>query len=108
MAMKVTKRSDLLALMKKEEEERENRKRLEAMLANDDLGDVALDLWDTVKFLYSVTMKGPDFDEGTETELYRQLAEFCAMLENQGFETEWESVKAEVERFREEQERNQA
>ena len=104
MGMKVTKRSDLLAMMKKEEEERENRKRLEAMLANDDLGDVALDLWDTVKYFYTTTMKDTRLSEETKQELYRQLAEFCARLENQGLEVEWEGVKEAVEAANEEKE----
>lgn len=101
MAMKVIKRADLLAQMKREEEERVNAKLLEAMLANDNLEDVALDLWDTVKYFYTTTMKDTRLSEETKQELYRQLAEFCARLENQGLEVEWESVKEAVEAAKE-------
>lgn len=101
MAMKVIKRSDLLAQMKREEEERVNKKLLEAMLANDNLESVALDLWDTVKYFYTTTMKDTKLSDETKQELYRQLAEFNARLENQGLEVEWESVKEAVEAAKE-------
>lgn len=103
MAMKVIKRSDLLAQMKREEEERDNARRLKAMLANDNLEDVALDLWDTVKFLYEMVIKVNNPDSGTRAELYRQLEEFYLRLAAQGLSTEWESVKESVEASDEEE-----
>lgn len=90
--MKTIKRSDLLAQMKREEEERVNAKLFQAMLEGDTLPIVALDLWDTVKALYANVLLVADPDGETRKELYRQLAEFCARLENQGLEAEWESV----------------
>lgn len=101
MAMKVIKRADLLAQMKREEEERMNAKLLRAMLEKDTLETVALDMWDAIKFYYETVIKVNDPDSETRKELYRQLAEFCARLENQGLEVEWESVKEAVEAAKE-------
>lgn len=98
MAMKVTKRSDLLAQMKREEEERMNAQRLKAMVANDSLKDVALDLWDTVKALYANVLIATEPDGETRAELYRQLEEFQIRLAAQGLFAEWRSVKEAVER----------
>lgn len=97
MAMKVIKRSDLLEQMKREEEERITQKYLATMLEQDTMALVMLDLWDTVKFLYEMVIKVNNPDSETRAELYRQLAEFCARIENQGLAVEWESVKESVE-----------
>ena len=97
MAMTVVKTADLIAHMKREEEERVNAKLLRAMLEKDTLETVALDLWDTLKFFYEMVIKVNDPDSETRKELYRQLAEFNVRLENQGLGVEWESVKRAVD-----------
>lgn len=97
MAMKVIKKADLIAHMKREEEERVNAKLLRSMLQGDTLESVALDLWDTVKALYTNVLMVTDPDGETRKELYRQLDEFKARLENQGLEAEWESAKEAVD-----------
>lgn len=105
MAMKVTKRADLLAQMKREEEERILQKNLAAMLEKDTMLSVMLDMWDTLKFLYEMVIKVNNPDSETRAELYRQLAEFCARINNQGLAAEWESVKEAVEAADEEKEK---
>lgn len=97
MAMKVIKRSELLAQMKREEEERVNAQRLKAMVANDNLEDVTLDLWDTVKALYANVLMVTEGGSEIRAELYRQLEEFQVRLAAQGLRVEWESVKEAVE-----------
>lgn len=97
MAMKVTKRADLLEQMRKEHEERAEAKRVAALLANDSPEDLTLDLWDTVKALYANVLMVTEGGKETREELYRQLDEFCTRLKAQGFDAEWESVKEAVE-----------
>lgn len=97
MAMKVIKRAELLAQMRREEEERVNAQRLKDMVAKDNLEDVALDLWDTVKALYANVLMVTEGGDETREELYRQLEEFSVRLAAQGLRVEWESVKQAVE-----------
>ena len=97
MAMRVTKRADLVAQMKREHQERAEAKRVAALLANDTPEGLMLDLWDTVKALYANVLMVTEGGSETREELYSQLEEFRARLAAQGFEVEWESVKEAVE-----------
>lgn len=95
--MKVTKRADLVAQMKREHQERAEAKRVAALLANDTPEGLMLDLWDTVKALYANVLMVTEGGSEVREELYKQLEEFCQRLAGQGFEVEWESVKEAVE-----------
>lgn len=100
MAMRVTKRADLVARMKREHQERAEAKRVAALLANDTPEGLMLDLWDTVKALYANVLLVTEGGSEVREELYKQLEEFRARLAAQGFDVEWESVKEAVENGR--------
>lgn len=100
MAMQVTKAEDFREQMRREHQERAERKRVAALIANDTPELLTLDLWDTVKALYANVLLVTEGGSETRRELYRQLEEFHARLTAQGFEAEWESVKEAMEHGR--------
>lgn len=90
--MKVTRRRDIAALIRREEEERKARERLAEALEADTLEQVAVDLFYVVKHLSETALEREEFDPGRVLDVYDGLEEFRVRLANQGIEAEWRDI----------------
>lgn len=83
---KVTKRADLLARIRREEEA----KRFAVTYADEGLEDIAVDLFDTVVAAFKLTLAGLPYSEEMHGELYAQIEGFRQRLANKNVTVEWE------------------
>lgn len=90
--MKVTKRGELAALIRREEEERKARERLADALAADTPERVMLDLFETCKGLVAASLQYVEFSPRIHLDVYDGLEEFRVRLANQGIEAEWRDI----------------
>lgn len=90
--MKVTKRGELAALIRREEEERKARERLADALAADTPERVMLDLFETCKGLVAASLQYVEFSPRIHLDAYDGLEEFRVRLANQGIEAEWRDI----------------
>ena len=90
--MKVTRRRDIAALIRREEEERKARERLAEALEADTLEQVAVDLFYVAKHLSEVMLEREELDPGRVLDVYDGLEEFRVRLANQGIEAEWRDI----------------
>lgn len=90
--MKVTRRRDIAALIRREEEERKARERPAEALEADTLEQVAVDLFYVVKHLSETALEREEFDPGRVLDVYDGLEEFRVRLANQGIEAEWRDI----------------
>lgn len=90
--MKVTKRSDLLAKMKREEAERRALKDVEGYLATDTPISIATDAFDALKLLTEVCLRNVPFDSAIHCDAYDGLEAFRVRLAKQGVEVEWREI----------------
>ena len=90
--MKVTKRRDIAALIRREEEERKARERLAEALAADTPEAVMLDLYATCKGLVAASLQYVEFSPAVHLDAYDGLEDFRVRLANQGVEAEWRDI----------------
>lgn len=90
--MKVTKRADLLAKIKREEAERRALRDLAEALDNDTLEAVAADLFYVAKRLVKSSLFYTEFNPAKSTDAYDGLEEMRVRLANQGIEVEWRDI----------------
>lgn len=90
--MKVTKRADLLAKMKREEAERRAERDFAAFLENDTLESCAVDLFDIAKDLVRVCLKNVEFRADISTDAYDGLEGMRVRLARQGIRVEWREI----------------
>jgi hypothetical protein len=90
--MKVTKRADLLAKMKREEAEKRARRDTAAFLESDTLETVAEDLFYIVKRLVKSSLFYTDFQASKSMDAYDGLEIMRVRLENQGIRVEWRDI----------------
>jgi hypothetical protein len=93
--MKVTKRADLLAKMKREEAERRAMRASAEFLANDTLETVAADLFNSVKVLVRASLFYTEPSNDKSLNAYDGLEEMRVRLANQGVEVEWRDILTE-------------
>lgn len=92
MAMKVTRKADLLAKMKREEAEKRARRDAAEFLANDTLETVASDLFWISKRLVQSSLFYTDFNPQKSMDAYDGLEQMRVRLANQGIEVEWRDI----------------
>lgn len=90
--MKVTKRRDIAAMIRRDEEERKARERLAGALAADTPERVMLDLFETCKGLVAASLEYVPFDPAIQLDAYDGLEDFRVRLANQGVEAEWRDI----------------
>lgn len=90
--MKVTKRADLLAKIKREEAERRALRDFAEALDNDTLEAVASDLFHATKRLVQSSLFYTDFDPAKSTDAYDGLEVMRVRMANQGIEVEWRDI----------------
>lgn len=90
--MKVTKRGELAALIRRDEEERKARERLAEALAADTPERVMLDLFETCKGLVAASLEYVEFSPRIHLDAYDGLEDFRVRLANQGIEAEWRDI----------------
>jgi hypothetical protein len=93
--MRVTKRADLLAKMKREEAERRAKRDAAEVLANDTLETVAADLFWVVKRLVHSSLFYTDFNPQKSMDAYDGLEQMRVRLAQQGIEVEWRDILPE-------------
>ena len=90
--MKVTKRADLLAKMKREDAERRAKREFKEYLETDTISQIAVDSFDALKMLSEVCLRNVPFDASIHADVYDQLEVLRVRLENQGEEVEWRDI----------------
>ena len=90
--MRVTKRRDIAAMIRRDEEERKARERLAGALAADTPERVMLDLFETCKGLVAASLQYVPFDPAIQLDAYDGLEDFRVRLANQGIEAEWRDI----------------
>ena len=90
--MRVTKRSDLIAKMKREESERRAEREFGEYLASDTMAQIAVDCFDALKMLTEVCLRNVPFDAAIHVDAYDQLEVLRVRLENQGEKVEWREI----------------
>lgn len=93
--MKVTRRRDIAALIRREEEERKARERPAEALEADTLEQVAVDLFYVAKHLSEVMLEREEFGPGRVLDVYDGLEEFRVRLAHAGLAVEWRDVLPE-------------
>lgn len=93
--MRVTKRRDIAALIRREEEERKAKARLAGALAADTLEQVAVDLFYVAKRLSETMLEREEFDPARVLDVYDGLEEFRVRLAHAGLAVEWRDVLPE-------------
>ena len=93
--MRVTKRADLLAKMKREEQERRARCEIEAYLGSDTALSIAEDCFGALKLLTEVCLRNVPFDASIHCDAYDQLEMLRIRLANQGVKAEWRDIRPE-------------
>lgn len=89
--MKVTRRRDIAALIRREEE-RKAKARLAEALAADTPEAVMLDLFETCKGLVAASLEYVPFDPAIQLDAHDGLEDFRVRLANQGVEAEWRDI----------------
>ena len=90
--MKVTKRADLLAKMKREEAERRAQREFSEYMEGDTLLSIANDCFDALKMLTEVCLRNVPFDAAIHADAYDQLEILRVRFQNQGHEVEWREI----------------
>lgn len=90
--MKVTRRRDIAALIRREEEERKAKARLAEALEADTPERVMLDLYETCKGLVAASLQYVEFSPRIHLDAYDGLEDFRVRLANQGVEAEWRDI----------------
>ena len=90
--MKVTKRADLLAKMKREEAERRAQREFAQYIEGDTMGQIAVDCFDALKLLTEVCLRNVPFDASIHADAYDQLEVLRVRLEHQGESVEWREI----------------
>ena len=90
--MRVTKRRDIAALIRREEEERKAKARLAEALEADTPERVMLDLYETCKGLVAASLQYVEFSPRIHLDAYDGLEDFRVRLANQGVEAEWRDI----------------
>lgn len=90
--MKVIKRKDLLAQIKREEAERAAEKQFEAYLADDTTEKIAVDCFDALRYVVEVQLKHIPFDPKIHVDVYDQLEILRVRFKNQGIKVEWRDI----------------
>lgn len=90
--MKVTKRSDLLAKMKREEAERRAEREFGEYLQGDTAIQIAVDCFDALKMLTEVCLRNVPFDASIHCDVYDQLEVLRVRLAHQGVTVEWREI----------------
>lgn len=90
--MKVTKRSDLLAKMKREEAERRAEREFGEYIEADTVLQIAVDCFDALKMLSEVCLRNVPFDAKIHCDVYDQLEVLRVRLAHQGMKVEWRDI----------------
>lgn len=90
--MKVTRKRDIAALIRREEEERKAKARLAEALEADTPERVMLDLYETCKGLVAASLQYVEFSPRIHLDAYDGLEDFRVRLANQGVEAEWRDI----------------
>lgn len=90
--MRVTKRADLLAKMRREEAERRALRDAAEFLESDTLEGLAADLFHTAKTLTRAALKNVEFRADICTDAYDGLEAYRVRLARQGVEVEWRDI----------------
>lgn len=90
--MRVTKRADLLAKMKREEAERRARREFAEYIENDTMQAIAVDCFLALKLLSEVCLRNVPFNESIHADVYDQLEVLRVRLANHGEEVEWRDI----------------
>lgn len=90
--MRVTKRADLLAKMKREEAERRAERKFAEYLGADTMRAIAVDCFDALKLLTEVCLRNVPFDASIHADAYDQLEVLRVRLAHQGEEVEWREI----------------
>ena len=90
--MKVTKKKDLLAKIKREEAERRAERDFQEYLEFDTMEAITIDLFDTAKMLVRVSLKNVEFRPDIHLDAYDQLEIMRVRLKRQGIEVEWRDI----------------
>lgn len=85
-------KEELLAQMRREEEERWAKAHFEEYLDNDSMEDIALDMFETVKQLCKVSLEHVSFDPQVHDEVYSQLEIMRLRFEQFGIVVEWRDI----------------
>lgn len=93
--MKVTKRADLLAKMKREEAERRAEREFAEYIESDTALQIAVDCFDALKMLSEVCLRNVPFDEKIHCGVYDQLEVLRVRLAHQGAKVEWREILPE-------------
>ena len=89
---RVTKRSDLLAKMKREEAERRAEREFGEYLQDDTAIQIAEDCFDALKMLSEVCLRNVPFDASIHVDVYDQLEVLRVRLAHQGVKVEWREI----------------
>ena len=90
--MRVTKRADLLAKMKREEAERRAMREFAEYLENDTMSGIAVGCFDALVMLTEVCLRNVPFDESIHVDAYDQLEVLRLRLAHLGVEVEWRDI----------------
>ena len=90
--MRVTKRSDLLSKMKREEAERRAERDFAAYVESDTMERIAVDCFDALKLLSEVCLRNVPFDAAIHCDVYDQLEVLRVRLAHQGAKVEWRGI----------------
>lgn len=93
--MRVTKRADLLAKMKREEAERRAEREFGEYLQADTALQIAADCFDALKMLSEVCLRNVPFDPKIHCDVYDQLEVLRVRLAHQGVNVEWREILPE-------------
>lgn len=90
--MRVTKRADLIAKMKREASERRAEREFGEYLESDTMAQIAVDCFDALKMLTEVCLRNVPFDASIHADAYDQLEILRVRLDNQGEKVEWREI----------------
>lgn len=90
--MKVTKKKDLLAKMKREEAEKRAVRDFKEYLESDTLEDIAVDCFDIAKIISRSALAYIKFDPAIHMDIYDQLEIIRVRFKQQGIEVEWRDI----------------
>lgn len=93
--MKVTKKKDLLAKIKREEAERRAERDFQEYLESDTMESICIDLFEASKVLVKSSLKYVEFKPDIHLDLYDQLEILRVRLKQQGIEVEWRDILPE-------------
>lgn len=90
--MKVTKKKDLLAKIKREEAERRAERDAQEFLAKDTLDKISVDLYEATKVLVRSSLEYLPFNPEIHLDLYDELESIRVRLKHQGIIVEWRDI----------------